>query len=139
MFYFRQAVLGWASWRLQELGVCQPKAVAGRECLGVLQRSYPLFKTGAMIPEIIGKGRIALNRLPTAGAFFPPLVVTCACEEDHLTSERQQKTRLACSSLRSWSGCCWAPRCGKRPGQVARIVQEHLQQALYVRGCSTAR
>src|SRR5262245_20285939 len=62
--------LGWASWRLQGLGVCCPKAVAGRECLGVLQRSYPLFKTGAMIPEIIGKGRIALDRLPTAGAFF---------------------------------------------------------------------
>src|SRR5262245_23093090 len=62
--------LGWASWRLQGLGVCQPKAIAGRECLGVLQRSYPLFKTGAMIPEIIGKGRIALDRLPIAGTFF---------------------------------------------------------------------
>src|SRR5262249_13936251 len=45
-------------------------AVAGCECLGVLQRSYPLFETGAMIPEIIGKGRIVLDRLPTAGTFF---------------------------------------------------------------------
>ena len=36
----------------------------------MLQRSYPLFETGAMIPELIGKGRIALDRLPTAGTFF---------------------------------------------------------------------
>ena len=43
----------------------------GGQCLGVLQRSFALFKTRAMIPQDIVTGRIALDRLPTAGTFLP--------------------------------------------------------------------
>jgi hypothetical protein len=51
-----------------------------------------------------------------------------------------KKPLLECSSLCSWEGCCWAPQCGKRPSQLARIVQEYLQQALHVRGrCAPQR
>jgi hypothetical protein len=57
-------------WRLRGTGVRRHNAEASREFLSALQRSCALFKTGAMIPEVIGKGRIALDHLPTAGTFF---------------------------------------------------------------------
>jgi len=69
----------WSSTRALEqfvwLCIClHPRrslAAAGRTFLGAVQRSCALFETGAMIPEVIGKGRIALDRLPTAGTFVP--------------------------------------------------------------------
>jgi hypothetical protein len=39
--------------------------------VGALQRFFALFETGTVIPEVIVKGRIALERLPTVGTFFP--------------------------------------------------------------------
>jgi len=36
-----------------------------------LQVSFPLFETGAVIPEIIFEGCIAFDGSPAAGAFFP--------------------------------------------------------------------
>jgi hypothetical protein len=60
-----------ASLLLRGAAVHRHTAEAGSEFLGALQRSFALFETGAMIPEVVGKGRIALERLPTAGAFFP--------------------------------------------------------------------
>src|SRR5712691_7196717 len=64
-------------------GVCRPKAEAGREFLGALQRSFALFETGTVIPELIFKSRIALDRLPTAGTFFP---LECIAELHHASS-----------------------------------------------------
>jgi hypothetical protein len=58
-------------------------AAAGRAFLGAVQRSCALFETGAMIPEAIGKGRIALDRLPTAGTFLP---LECIAELYHTFS-----------------------------------------------------
>jgi hypothetical protein len=60
-----------ASWHLRGAGVRRQRAEVGREFLGALQRSLALFETGAMIPEIISKGRIALDHVPTTGTFFP--------------------------------------------------------------------
>ena len=62
---------GCASWRLRGAGILRHQAEAGREFLGALQRSWALFETGAMMPEVIGKSRIALDRLVTAGTLFP--------------------------------------------------------------------
>jgi hypothetical protein len=53
------------------VGIRRLQAEAGREFLGALQRSYALVETVAMIPEVIGKGWIALDGLPTAGTFLP--------------------------------------------------------------------
>src|SRR5437879_8707996 len=72
-----------ASWRLRGAGVRRPKAEAGREFLGALQRSFALFETGTMIPEVIGKDRIALDHLSTAGTFFP---LECIAELEHTSS-----------------------------------------------------
>ena len=36
-----------------------------------LQRSLPLLETGTVKPQMLVKGRIALDSVPTAGAFFP--------------------------------------------------------------------
>ena len=72
-----------ASWRLRGTGVRRPKAEAGREFLGALQRSLALFETGAMILEVIGKDRIALDHLSTAGTFFP---LECIAELEHTSS-----------------------------------------------------
>src|SRR5262249_40481118 len=47
------------------------QAEAGREFLGALQGSLAFFETGAVIPEVIGKGWIALDGLPTAHTFLP--------------------------------------------------------------------
>src|SRR5919108_5608284 len=46
-------------------GVRRHKTEAGGEFVGALQRSLALFKTGTVIPELIIKGRIALDNLPT--------------------------------------------------------------------------
>jgi hypothetical protein len=59
------------------------QAEADREFLGALQRSLALFETGAMIPEVIGKGWIALDGLPTAGTFVP---LECVAELHHISS-----------------------------------------------------
>jgi len=68
---------------LRGVGVRRLQAEADREFLGAVQRSFALFKTGAMIPEVIGKGRIALDRLLTAGTFFP---LECIAELHHISS-----------------------------------------------------
>jgi hypothetical protein len=60
-----------ASLLLRGAGVRRHKAEAGSELLGPLQRSFALFETGRMVPEIIFKSRIALDSLPTAGTSFP--------------------------------------------------------------------
>ena len=36
-----------------------------------LQRSLPLLETGTVKPQMLVKGRIALDSAPTAGTFFP--------------------------------------------------------------------
>jgi hypothetical protein len=53
------------------VSVHRPTAEAGGQFLGVLQRTFALFKTSAMIPKDIVTGRITLDRLPTAGTFLP--------------------------------------------------------------------
>jgi hypothetical protein len=53
------------------MGVHRLKTEADRKFLGALQRSLALFETHAMKPEVIGKGRITLDGLLTAGTFFP--------------------------------------------------------------------
>src|SRR6266581_49944 len=69
--------------------------------MGALQRSCALFETGAMIPEVIFKGRIALDRLPTAVTFFP---LECIAELHHASSSarltaatREAQARTICA------------------------------------------
>src|SRR5262249_10814466 len=66
------------------------QAEAGRACLGAWPRSCALVATGAMIPEGIGKGWIALDGLPTAGTFVP---LECIAELHHVFSS----LRLSCA------------------------------------------
>ena len=60
-----------ATGRRRGVRVRRLHAKAGREFLGALEGSLALFETGAVIPEIIVKGWIALDGLPTAGTFLP--------------------------------------------------------------------
>ncbi len=60
-----------ATGRLRGVRVRRLQAKAGRKFLGALQGFLALFETGAMIPEIIVKGWIALDYLPTASTFVP--------------------------------------------------------------------
>src|SRR5215510_9976504 len=62
---------GCASGCLRGARVRRRQAEAGRKLLGTLQRLFALFETGAMIPQVICKGWIALDSLATAGTFFP--------------------------------------------------------------------
>ncbi len=72
-----------ASCCLRGAGLRRHHAEAGCEFLGALPRSFALVETRAMIPEVIGKGRIALDRLPTAGTCFP---LECIAELYHASS-----------------------------------------------------
>ena len=60
-----------ASLLLRRVRVRRATAAAGGECVGTLQRSGALFETHTVIPEMLVKGRIALDHVPTASAFFP--------------------------------------------------------------------
>jgi len=46
-------------------------AEAGGEGVRAVQRSLPLLQTGTVKPEMLVKGRIALDRVATASTFFP--------------------------------------------------------------------
>jgi len=46
-------------------------AKADGKCVRALQRSVPLLETGTVKPQMLVKGRIALDHVPTASAFFP--------------------------------------------------------------------
>src|SRR5262249_3718106 len=65
------------------LGVRRHNAEASGELLGALQCSFTLFETGAMIAELIFKGWIALDSVPTAVTFFP---LECIAELHHASS-----------------------------------------------------
>jgi hypothetical protein len=69
-----------ASLLFRDAGVHRYTAEAGGKFLGALQRSFALFKTGAMIPEVVFTDRIALESVPTAGTFFP---LECLAELHH--------------------------------------------------------
>ena len=73
-----------ASLLLRSVRVRRAKAEAGGECVGTLQRSGALFETSTVIPEMLVKGRIALDRLPTAGAFAP---WECRADLSHASSK----------------------------------------------------
>ena len=73
------------------LGVRRCNAEVSGELVGALQCSFTLFETGAMIPELIFKGRIALDSVPTAGAFFS---LECIAELHHASS----------NTPRTWGG-----------------------------------
>jgi len=60
-----------ASWCLRGMRVRRLQAEAGREVLGALPCPLAFFETGAVIPDVMGKGWIALDGLPTAGTFLP--------------------------------------------------------------------
>jgi hypothetical protein len=79
-------------------------AKAGGKFLGALQRSFALVKTGAMIPEFIFTDRIALERLPTAGTFFP---LDCIAELHHASPHTPNAGRDAEKGL---SSVCSAKR-----------------------------
>ena len=79
-----RADAAWHRYSSEVRGVRRPKAEAGGEFLGALQCSFALFKTGAMIPEVIFKSRIALDSLSTTGTFFP---VECIAERHHASSK----------------------------------------------------
>ena len=72
-----------ASWCLRGMSVRRLHAEAGHEFLGALQGSLAFFETGAVIPEVIGKGWIALDSLPTARTFLP---LECSAELHHVSS-----------------------------------------------------
>jgi hypothetical protein len=52
-----------------------------------------------MIPEVIGKGRLALDCLPTAGTFLP---VECIAELHHISSSFWLSLALAAGVVRSF-------------------------------------
>jgi hypothetical protein len=79
-----RADASWHRYSSEVRGVRRHKAKAGGEFLGALQCSFALFKTGAMIPEVIFKGRIALDSLSTAGTFFS---LGCIAERHHASSK----------------------------------------------------
>ena len=51
-------------------GVRRHNAEVGGEFLGALQLAFAVVKTGTVKPELIIKGWIALDSLPTAGTFY---------------------------------------------------------------------
>jgi hypothetical protein len=62
-------LLGSVALLLERAGVRRHNAEVGGKGVGALQRSGALFETRTVIPEIIVTGGIALDSLPTAGAF----------------------------------------------------------------------
>src|SRR5205823_4544950 len=75
------------------------QAKAGGELLGALQRSLALFETGTVKPEMIFKGRIALDSLPTAGTFS---LLECMVELHHASSKTPGMRR---GTLKLYCGC----------------------------------
>jgi len=72
-----------ASCLLRGAGVRRHTAEAGGELLGALQCSSALFETDTVLPKLIVKGRIALDRLSTASTFVP---LECIAELHHASS-----------------------------------------------------